>query len=287
MTTEPNSRWRFVRPSFLTALVAGAVLLVLFKPLDNWSADYLDSGLKRALLSFAIARGLNGVISVAQGTEFAIQPAGVGINFSPGQILDPVNDLIERFSWIMLLSSSSLGMQKVLLTISSWSGLTLVFLLSSVLLIASLWWRKQSLENSRKIIAQAFIFFLFLRFALPVVAMLNEWVYQQFLLEQYNASSEQLENAHDEIGQINQQTDDVIKEMDESDGLIERARQLYHSALAQIDFENKLNRYKAAAEQVSENAISLIVVFMLQTVFFPLLFLWLTLRLFRRLLKLI
>ena len=77
--------------------------------LDNSGRTYTEDGIKRALATYAIARGLNGVISVAQGTEVAVEPVGVGVTFTPGQILDPINDLIERFSWIVLASSVSLG----------------------------------------------------------------------------------------------------------------------------------------------------------------------------------
>jgi len=50
---------------------------------------------------------------------------------------------------------------------------------------------------------------------------------------------------------------------------------------AKFDFDGMLNDYKDSAENVSEHAISLIVVFTLQTVVFPLLFLYLIYRLFR------
>ena len=105
----------------LFAVILGS-LLALIPTTDTVGAAYVDTAFKRALLGFAVARGLNGVISVAQGTEVAIQPAGVGVSFTPGEILDPVNDLVERFSWIMLLATSSLGVQKVLLSMSAWQG---------------------------------------------------------------------------------------------------------------------------------------------------------------------
>ena len=72
----------------------------------------------------AVARTLNGVISVAQGTEVALEPGGVGVNLTVGQILDPVNDLIERFSAVMLVASSSLGLQNILLVMTGWWGVT-------------------------------------------------------------------------------------------------------------------------------------------------------------------
>ena len=72
-----------------------AIVFSLNKALDTSSKQYVDKAFNRALISFGIAKTLNGVISIAQGTEIAIQPAG--INLTPGQILDPVNDLVERF----------------------------------------------------------------------------------------------------------------------------------------------------------------------------------------------
>jgi len=110
-------------------------VLSAFSTLDNTGEGYLDGAFKRALLGFAVARGLNGVISVAQGTEFSLTPAGLGVNLTPGEILDPINDLVERFSWIMLLSSSALGVQQVLLSMSAWQGLTLLLAVCGVLLI--------------------------------------------------------------------------------------------------------------------------------------------------------
>ena len=77
---------------------------------DDTAESYADEALKRALVTFAAARTLNGVISVVQSTE-----VGVGVTVAVGQILDPVNDLIERFSGVMLVAASSLGLQNVML----------------------------------------------------------------------------------------------------------------------------------------------------------------------------
>lgn len=282
MTTGRTEYWSLVRRVLLTLLIAASVLLAIFRPLDDLGSHYLDSSFKQALASFAIARGLNGVISVAQGTEIAVQPAGVGINFTPGEILDPVNDLIERFSWIMLLSSSSLGIQKILLAVSNWYGIAATLMLLSGIYVLSLWWKNQSLVTSRQWISRAFVLLLVLRFSVPLVAVLNEWVYQGFLQQQYHTATDELQKASVEIGEINRETGADISGAEQGDGLFDQARQIYHSAMDQIDFSNKLDRYKVAAESISENTINLIVVYLLQTVFFPLLFLWGIVRFSRR-----
>ena len=81
----------WVKYSLLALAVALLVAVSFMKPIDKSSESQVDSAMTRALIGFGIARTLNGVISVAQGTEFAVQPAGVGVNFSPGEILDPIN----------------------------------------------------------------------------------------------------------------------------------------------------------------------------------------------------
>jgi len=87
----------------ITLGVLVAVLLVGMYSgwLDEPAKEYTEQGLKRVLITYAVARGLNGLISVAQGTEISVEPVGVGMTFTPGQILDPVNDLIEQFSWLV------------------------------------------------------------------------------------------------------------------------------------------------------------------------------------------
>ena len=52
---------------------------------------------------------------------------------------------------------------------------------------------------------------------------------------------------------------------------------------SKFDFDGMLNDYKQSAENVSENAVNLIVVFLLQTIVFPLLFLYVIYRLFKSL----
>ena len=97
-----------------------AALMAVTPFLDQRAVDNYESLFQRALVTFALARTLNGVISAVQGTEVAIQPAGVGVTLTPGQMLDPVNDLVERFSWVMLGATISLGIQQVLLEVSAW-----------------------------------------------------------------------------------------------------------------------------------------------------------------------
>jgi len=269
-----------VKYGLMALAVVAMIALSLMKPIDNSSQSQLDSALTRAMIGFGLARTLNGVISVAQGTEFAVQPAGVGVNFSPGEILDPINDLVERFSWVMLLATSSLGVQKILLEVSSWAGIS-VLLGGAGLFFLLTRMRNSSMARMADIAGKLLLVMLLIRFLIPVGALANDWVYKQFLQPKYEESSAQLEIASTRIREISaRQT-----QSEKNDGSIkERFKGLYNSMTSKFDFDGMLNDYKDSAENVSEHAISLIVVFMLQTVVFPLLFLYLIYRLFRSIL---
>lgn len=265
--------------AILIAAILAAVILAILPGVDNVGQSHVNEAFKRALIGYALARSLNGVISVAQGTEVAIQPAGVGINFTPGQILDPINDLVERFSWIMMLASSSLGVQKVLLSMSAWNGLLLAVLASAALLIACIVFAR--VARLRKIAQRLFLFILLLRFMMPAISIANDWVYRTFLESDYVQASASLNTARQEIGDINAE---VMAERQKEPGtMLERALTIYNQALARVDIDRRLDEYRKAAESISENTIQLVVVFLMQTLVFPLIFLFALLGLIRRL----
>jgi len=236
----------------IVCAVIVASVVALLPVTDNIGHEHIDTAFKRALAAAAIARGLNGVISVAQGTELGIQPAGVGVNFTPGEILDPVNDLVERFSWIMLLASSSLGVQKVLLEMSEWQILLFALVLVALLLIASHFFS----------------------------AVSNDFVYRTFLESNYIESSAALRSAQEAIGEINTE---VRANTKAPESVVERAVGFYKNIVDKIDLENRYERYRVAAGEVGENAIDMIVVFIMQTLVFPLIFLGILFGVLRRL----
>ena len=270
-----TGRWQ---TTLLVLLVILTVALALLQSTDEVGQSYVDSAFKRALLAFGIARGLNGVISVAQGTEIAIQPAGVGVNFTPGEILDPINDLVERFSWIMMLATSSLGIQKVLLSMSAWQGLFIVIVTCAVLLICAQLIRP--LAPWRPVLKRLFLFVLILRFMMPAISIANDWVYRTFLEADYVSASASLDAAREAIGDINSRV--IPSDDDLPDGIIDRARRAYRQALDQVDIEKRLDEYRQAAETISENTIRLVVVFLMQTLVFPLMFLYIVFGITRR-----
>jgi len=249
---------------------------------DQAGRAHVDEAFSRALIGYALARGLNGVISVAQGTEIAVQPAGVGVNFAPGEILDPINDLVERFSWVMMLATSSLGVLKVLLSMSAWQGLLVGLAAVGLLLVAS-----RFVAGGRAFaptLQRVFLFLLLLRFMMPAISVGNDWVYRTFLEQDYIEASATLEQARDRIGALNEEVAEARQE-DMPLGIVDRARSFYRQAIASVNVEARLEEYRVASETISEGTIRLVVVFLMQTLVFPLVFLYVVLGLLRRIVR--
>lgn len=272
-----NEKHIAVRKLTLSLIAFALALLAIFGTIDHTGQDYTNASFKRALITFGIARGLNGVISVAQGTEIAIQPAGVGLNFTPGQILDPINDIVEQFSWVMLASSASLGIQKILLAISSTQVMTVALVMVLGLYLVFVWRPDWFAGGVQKTIVSAAIVIAFIRFSVPIVAIASEGMYSYFLQDQYVESSKELEKTQHSISEISSEDNDLYDATGE-EGLLDMAKKFLDSASIKTTINRRIDRYKELAADATEHAINLIVVFLIETIVFPLMFLWLLYR---------
>jgi hypothetical protein len=272
----------------LVILVSATVLLSTLTPVDRLAEDRYEALFQRALITFALARTLNGVISAVQGTELALQPAGVGVTLTPGQVLDPINDLIERFSWIMLGATLSLGVQQVLLDVGQWWG---VRLLLGILGLVWLWirLRRSTLQDSRQpgseqILFRVFIIVVFIRFAVPLAMIANEGLYRLFLESRYLESTQVIETAGSQIKEAS--TDEAETGVEEAEsGMLDSLGRMFESTRDSMDFKQKVAYISERASDLIEHLIQLSVVFILQTGILPIAFLWIFLQLFKQLFR--
>lgn len=269
----------------LAALFIVTIIFSLNQALDISSKQYIDKAFNRALITFGIAKTLNGVISVAQGTEVAIQPAGIGINLTPGQILDPVNDLVERFSWIMLASTTSLGIQKVFLTMSVWPAFnnTLISFISLSLIL--LFIKTKKYAQLRILILRLSLLLIILRFAVPITGLANESIYHVFLENEYIESTQLLETTALQIDQINEHVQSHKPDIKKK-SVWESAKAFYSSTTEMLDMNKKIEKYKQAANKTTRHIVNLIVVFLFQTLIIPLGFIFIIYALFKYIIRL-
>ena len=273
---------RGLKRKSLLASIAACILLSSVTSVDRYAEEDLDTLFRRALVTFALARTLNGLISVVQGTELELAPAGVGVTLTPGQILDPVNDLVERFSWIMLGASISLGVQQVLLDIGQWWGMRVLVVLAGLLFAWEVFRRADDGVGDRNVmetrVCKIFLVMLFLRFAVPATLVANEVLFELFLEPRYQESTQVIEAAGSDI----EQAVEVAQPDEGEGGITSTMGRVWESARDTLDLKSRVNSIKARAADVIEHVVQLSALFVLQTALLPLFILWLIVQLLRR-----
>ncbi|MDX4064064.1 hypothetical protein Q6A88_08485 [Aliarcobacter skirrowii] len=225
--------------------------------------DVIDKSFNQALIVFGSAKALNAVISLAQGTEINLPFVVVAV----GEVLDPINDLVEQFSLIMLASLVSLGIQKILLNFVSNDFFNLTFIISILVFNIFLFLKFKNIESIKNMALKLTLILLFLRFSIPFVAYLNQYSYDYFIKPQYNIEqlNETILNTKDEISKIN------LESVEEKEsGFFEKFRQKFDMTF----YEKKVDEYKDAVDSSSDNIVDLIIVFIFQTILLPLFYLF-------------
>ena len=262
---------------WLTLVIIGLIAAASWLPqIDNSATQSIDQGFQRALISFASARALNAAISVAQGTEASVEPAGVGFTFTPGEVLDPVNDLVEQFSNLMLLASLSFGVQKILI---SMGGYWLVSVLLT--LFAAIWISRRITQKQRSHwVSRLLILLIVVRFAIPAITFGSDLLFEKFMLEEYETSQHFIDSSSNEMQEHNNATA-AAGPPTEDLGVIDRIR----SWSQNISFESPVDKLQETADMAIEHIVTLMVIFIMQTLILPLLILWLFYNLAKRLLS--
>jgi hypothetical protein len=166
--------------------------------IDSQSAAYIDSALKQALVTYGVARGVNAVVSVLQ----TIHLFGLGV----GEVLDPINDLVERFSSVMELAIGSLFIQKVLLEITSSLFFKFALTASGGLLILALYVRT---GINTLLISRVFVSLVFIRFSIAIVVLLNGMVSAAFVTDKIDADVAVVEQVEKSAPAPEQTAEDV------------------------------------------------------------------------------
>lgn len=268
------------RNLLLTLLAILAVYAALSGTLDEVGNEQARDAFKRALVTFAVARTLNGVISVAQGTEVAVEPAGVGVNFSVGEILDPINDLVEQFAGVMLVASTSLGLQNVLLGMTGWWGTTAALVAAVAVTLAVIWWPSERARRWDVPAVRVLLIVLFLRFAVPLLVLGTNAVFDTFLAADQEAATVALETTREEIEELNEQ---AAPPAPEADTMMGRLGAMLDDSLESMNVKQRLEDLRVRVSNASEHIVNLIVIFVLQTILLPLAFLWIFVQLLKAL----
>jgi hypothetical protein len=186
-----------MRKSLLSAVGFLAAVLLFLSPalrlpvLDDAADTYFRAAITKGGLSYATCRMINASVSIIQESSLHLEPAGVGVSLAVGQALDPVDDLTERVSDVLVTAVTSLGVQKLAYEI----GVSLAPpALAVVLLVLSLlvWFGHARVKTVQDTFTRFALLLFVARFCLPVSSMVNEFVNQRFFNEKITTVSSKL-----------------------------------------------------------------------------------------------
>ena len=241
--------------------------------LDSMTDTYFREAITKAGVAYATCRVINASVSIIKDSTLELEPAGVGISLAVGQTLDPIDDMTERLSDVLVTAITSLGVQKLAYEIS----ISFVPHMLSLFLFAlsiMLWFENERLTSLQKVITRVIVLLIVARFFLPISSIVDEYLHRHFFSEHISDANEKLTVGSAELDRLKDlslpKTDGVL-------GTIENSASFLKQKTA--DFKNALVATLANAGDIIENLLKLtylyVGIFLIQVIILPLLSFWL------------
>lgn len=156
---------------------------------QTYAKKYLNESIVLSASTYATCRVINGGVSSLQESSISISPWGVGLEYEAGQILDPINDAVERLSEACVHSMALLGAQRIVLGIINRYGV-FPFYLSLCLFLGFLMTGKGA--RFARLSGRLALMLLLLRASTPVLCFLGTLLNYQYFDPRIEEHSGQL-----------------------------------------------------------------------------------------------
>lgn len=244
--------------------------------LDSTTDSYFRDSITKAGVSYGVCRVINATVSVIQESSVQLEPAGIGLSLAVGQVVDPINDMVERLSNVLVMSITSLGVQELAYEIS----ITIVpQILAIILLLLSgfVWCKNTRITKLQKILMSVMVIVTIARFCLPISSMVNAFLQEAFFEDKIIEANEKLTATTAGIENL----EDVT--VPESDGLLGTiGNSASYLKERSLDFKNTIKVLMENKGEIVENLLRLtflyVGIFIIQVLILPLLVFWLSMR---------
>ena len=227
-------------------------------PLDAAADVVLSESMSRTMMTFLTLRIFDAAIYAAQSAQ-AIPFIGVVISVA-ARSLEPLNALLGQFSTLMFASTLILGTIKLFLAISShWIASSLV----TAIVVLIMGYFALRIAIPRWVYATTIIVIL-IRFAVPVVMVSSDVIFQQFLSDEYSKTQEAFHSVAISA--------DSIKDfftLNGEDKTVSLSSLMDKASQARAGVAQWLGKFPSLIDSATKYTISLSIIFLLQTVVIP------------------
>jgi len=169
-------------PSILL-LVAAIVLFKLpgvkLPYIDKNTDTYFSESMTKAGVAYGICRVVNASVSTIKDSQLQIEPAGLGVSLAAGQVLDPLDDMTERASDILVTAIVSLGIQKIVYELCV-AFVPCLIGLAMIVLFGISFTKKDRARTLRGLVVKLIILLAVARLFLPISSLINGYLQKNY-----------------------------------------------------------------------------------------------------------
>lgn len=253
-----------------------------FPQIEEQTDAYFESSITQAATVFATARAVNAGISVLKESSISGAPAGIGVEVALGQILDPVDDVVERLSDILFTTIISLGIQKVIYEMIGEAALSVVAVLLAGAFISGFFVRNEKWKAGNAFFKKAALLVLLVRAALPCTALTAEAIEAGFFAPRIEAAEQRLAMVNSEA------TVEVKFDWSDDDDMLDIIEKAWGATKdAVVSVKEKLSVFISNAGDIIATSLDIaglyVALFIVQVIFLPLVSFYLIVKLANRL----
>jgi len=237
--------------------------------LDAAADAYFREAITRGGIAYATCRVINASVSIVKESSLQLEPAGVGVSLAVGQVLDPIDDMTERLSDVLVTAITSLGVQKLAyeISVSIAPSILSVFLFAASVLS---FFEFDRLRSFQKTILRVTLIIVIARFCLPVASLANEFLNNHFFNDRISAANMQLSVGSADLNRLK---DFSLPEIDGVLGTIENSASFLKRKA--IELNSALVSTVSNMGEMIENLLKLtflyVGIFLIQVIVLPLL----------------
>lgn len=180
-----------------SALLLVAALALFLLPglrlpyIDQNTDSYFSDSMTKAGVAYGVCRVVNASVSAIKESHIQIEPAGLGVSLAAGQVLDPLDDMTERASDILVTAIVSLGIQKIayelcVAFVPALLGCALIVLFGISFV------KGDRATTLRGLVVSSIILLAVARLFLPTSSMINSYLQENYFAPQIIKVQEEL-----------------------------------------------------------------------------------------------
>lgn len=264
----------------LLLLVAAVSLFLLpgfeLPYLDENTDTYFTESMTKAGLAYGVCRVVNASVSVIKESKIQVEPAGMGVSLAAGQVLDPLDDMTERASNILITAIVSLGIQKIAYELCVAFAPPVIGVALLILIGVSLI-KGDRAKGIKGIVLKSIILLAVARLCLPASSIINIYLQDNYFSPQIIMAKDALAMTSPELERLKDMT------LPEADGVVETFKNSFNfvdkkTSDLGVAIKSMINNMGDMVSNLIKLSYLYVAIFVVQVVLLPLAVFWLLAR---------